>query len=266
MRANWGKGRALRSVYQSEAGPSVVVVHSSLLSNFSNLKHGISTRIGGVSPEPYGLNLSFNVGDARENVEENRNRFFETLGIPPDRIAIPEQRHTATIRTVTQPGQYKDCDALVTNVRGTYLSVSIADCAPIFLFDRKKEVVACVHAGWRGTEQRIVSQAIKLMTAEFGSEPTEILAFIGPSAGPCCYEIGAEVAGKFEEDYLSSRAGKIYLDIKKANSGQLRAAGVPDSNTEVLNDCTICGAERYHSFRRDRTKSGRMVAIIGMIQ
>jgi hypothetical protein len=153
---------------------------------------------------------------------------------------------------------------LITNLRGVYLTVSIADCAPILLYDPKMQAVGCVHAGWRGTQKKILFDAVKRMKSEFHSDPADIFAFAGQCAGPCCYEVGTEVAELFDSGFRSSRNGKTYLDIKKANAAQLTSAGIPDANVEILPDCTICGAESYHSFRRDRELSGRMMALIGM--
>lgn len=254
----------MKSAYPSETEQVVPVLRSSMLSRVPGLVHGVSTRNGGVSPELYGLNLSFNVGDERKRVEENRTRFFRALGIQPEYVAIPRQEHTATIRTITRPGVYEQCDALVTSERGVYCSVTVADCAPIFLYDTMRNVVGCVHAGWRGTQQRILFKTIELMKSDFRSVATDLLAFVGPCAGPCCYEVGREVARQFDESCSFGRDGKIFLDIKRANASQLRAAGIPDSRIEVMEDCTICGADVYHSYRRDREKSGRMMAIIGM--
>ena len=104
------------------------------------------------------------------------------------------------------------------------------------------------------------------MLQEFGSKPDELYAFIGPSAGQCCYEVGEDVAQRFDAEFVSRRNGKFYLDIKKANEEQLRNAGVPGTNIEVHEDCTICRTELYHSYRRDGDKSGRMMAIIGLSQ
>ncbi len=225
---------------------------------------GLSTRKGGVSVEPYGMNTSFHVGDSAENVTENRRRFLNALGIPSDRLAIPQQRHTAIVGIVGAEGNYDRCDALITNVPEVFLSVTVADCAPIFLFDRTRKVVACVHAGWRGTEQQILQKTLVSMQQNFGSIPEEVYAFIGPSAGQCCYEVGEEVAQRFDPEFVIRRSGKIYLDIKRANQGQLRDAGVVGSTIEVNEDCTICKSEIYHSYRRDKEKSGRMMGIIGL--
>jgi YfiH family protein len=210
------------------------------------------------------MNTSFSVGDLAENVAENRRRFLDALGVPSDRLAIPQQRHTAVIRNVKAGGTYEQCDALITIVPNVFLSVSIADCAPVFLFDAVKKIVACVHAGWRGTEEGILHKTIRMMHEEFGSKPGDVSAFIGPSAGKCCYEVREDVAQKFEVEFVSRLDGKLYLDIKKANVEQLRNAGVPGSSIEVHEYCTICSTRLYHSYRRDREKSGRMMAIIGL--
>jgi polyphenol oxidase len=226
----------------------------------------MSTRQGGISPEPYGMNTSFSVGDKAEHVSENRRRFLDKLGVPANRLAVPQQRHTATIRKVSAEGTYEQCDALMTDVRSLFLSVSIADCAPIFLFDAGKKIVACVHAGWRGTEQDIVQKTVVSMHQEYGTLPEQVFAFIGPSAGQCCYEVGEEVAKKFDSAFVLRRNGTTYLDIKQANREQLRSSGVPGSNIEVHQDCTICTTGIYHSYRKDRDKSGRMMAVVGLHQ
>jgi YfiH family protein len=240
------------------------LVTSTLLSKHSNVKCGISTRTGGVSPEPYGMNLSFNVGDVREQVLENRRRLFALFGTTSDRVAVPRQQHTANSRRVSVGGSYEECDALMTDVANVFLAVSVADCTPIFLCDTVRQVVAAVHAGWRGTEQGILMRTMEALMSEYGSGPQNILAFIGPSAGSCCYEVGKDVADKFEEEFKSHRSNKIYLDIKSANKQQLIRSGIAEHNIEVSGDCTICNPALYHSYRRDKEKSGRMMGLIGI--
>ncbi|HEY6950828.1 MAG TPA: peptidoglycan editing factor PgeF [Bacteroidota bacterium] len=260
------KGQPSKSVSLSEAMEPAAVVRSSLLSGIPSLRCGLSTRNGGVSREPYGMNTSYSVGDAGEHVEENRKRFLAALGIPPDQVASPRQRHTATIRKISAAGAYEDCDALMTDTPNVFLSVTVADCVPIFLYDREQKIVACVHAGWRGTQQQILLNTIRTMKQEFGSLPETTLAFIGPSAAACCYEIGEDVAKQFGSEVLSSRGGKTYLDLKQANKMQLHLGGIPDVNIEVHEHCTICNLNIYHSYRRDRDRSGRMMGVIGMTQ
>ena len=240
------------------------ILRPATLTRFPELICGLSTRIGGISPAPYGMNTSFHVNDSPDNVTENRRLFLGALGVAPDRLAIPQQRHTAVIRKAHVPGTYPECDALLTNVPGIYLSVSVADCAPAFLFDPVKRVIGCVHAGWRGTAQSIVRHAVEEMQKEYGTNVKDVIAFIGPSAGPCCYEIGEEVTKEFDPQFVQRRDGKTYLDIPRANAAQLEEAGIPQSSIGIQGDCTICNSDTYHSFRRDGGQSGRMMGIIGM--
>ncbi len=212
------------------------------------------------------MNISYHVGDDERNVSRNRRIFLKALSVPEEALAIPQQQHTATVCVVNSPGRYDNCDALVTGVPGIFLSVSVADCTPIFLFDRKNNVVGCVHAGWRGTEQRIAENTLRTMVEQFNSNPADILAYIGPSANACCYEVGDDVAGKFDQRFIVRRGTRKYLDIKSANEDQLRTGGIPPSNIEKNTDCTICNPQLYHSYRRDRQRSGRMMGVIGIKQ
>jgi YfiH family protein len=240
------------------------IVHSTILSHYPELIFGMSTRFGGVSGETLDLNLSFNVGDDPRNVQMNRKRFFSELGIAEERVAFPKQEHTDIVQICSVPVHYDHCDALVTGIKNTFLAVSIADCTPIMLYDPEKHVVAGIHAGWRGTSKKIVENAIQLMKQSYSIGPENIVAFIGPSAGVCCYEVGREVAALFpNECSIEKEHGKFMLDVKKANTLQLLANGVQESHIEVHPDCTIHNPH-YHSFRRDGKKSGRMLAVIGM--
>ena len=240
------------------------VIRPTNLSTFEEIACGMSTRVGGVSREPFGMNTSFKVGDESNNVRKNRAMFTKVLGIDEDRLAIPEQRHTSIVRRANGNGTYEQCDALVTDTPNVFLSVSVADCAAVFLYDPRNKAVGCVHAGWRGTEQEIVARALAKMEEEFGTQTRHVFAFVGPAAGSCCYEIGEEVAERFDGEFVERRKKKSYLDFKRANKVQLRSAGVPEVHIEVHDDCTICGDQTYHSFRRDGKNSGRMMGIIGL--
>ena len=225
----------------------------------------MSTRLGGVSPTPLGMNLSFSVGDNEENVQRNRELFFGALEVRLDELATQRQIHSGNVKIVRQPGNYPDCDAMITNQHRVFLCVSVADCVPIFLFDEKKMVVAGIHAGWRGTKAGIVSNTINLMKKEFGSDPENIVAFIGPSASVCCYEVGEEVASQFETGFVMRRDGKIFLDLKSANTSQLVQSAVPASSIEISPLCTITEKDTLHSYRRDGDRSGRMMGVIGLL-
>lgn len=242
----------------------MTIVRSELFSGFPQLLFGMSTAGGGVSRGTFGLNLSFHVEDDPDHVRENRRLFFAALGIPEEKIAFTRQQHTTEILTVSTPGQNETCDALVTARTGIYLSISVADCTPVMLFDPVRNIVAGIHAGWRGTAGRIVEKTIERMKQGHGTHPGDLIAFIGPSAGKCCYEVGDEVAAQFPEPCsVPAGNGKYFLDVKQANLLQLLENGVRNSNIEVNKDCSIHNPV-YHSYRRDGKWSGRMFAVIGL--
>ncbi len=241
------------------------ILRSEMLRECTNIIFGMSTRRGGVSPEPLGMNLSFNVGDDEANVLRNRELFFGQLGIKLDELAIPRQIHSATVHRVENAGMVNDCDALVTNVRRVFLCVSVADCVPVFLYDANANVVAGIHAGWRGTAARIVERAVAKMVDEFSAQPSDIKAFLGPSASSCCYSVGEDVASVFESQYTEQRDGKIFVDLKHSNFDQLVHCGVPRDQIEISPLCTISEQHLLHSYRRDKSASGRMMAVIGLV-
>jgi YfiH family protein len=211
------------------------------------------------------MNLSYNVGDAEERVKQNRALFLGTVGSTESGTAFAAQCHSGTVTKVEHPGLHPSCDALYTNKKGIALAVSIADCVPILLADRGGKVIAAVHAGWRGSKQRIVSNTIGRLRQEMGVLPSDLFAYIGPSAGPCCYEVGQEVSNLFHDGTVHARGDKATLDLKFENRRQMEIAGVPASQIEVDDRCTICGPDLFHSYRRDGDASGRMLAAILLI-
>ena len=224
-----------------------------------------STRNGGVSPPPLGMNLSFMVGDDPVNVRKNREIFFGALGIPPGRVAIPGQVHGTTVRRAAGPGDYPETDALISSEPGLFLCVSVADCVPILLFDPFHNAVGAVHAGWRGTASLIVEAAVEAMHAEFGTRPEGLIASIGPSASGCCYNVGADVASRFPPLFVREEQGESFVDLKGVNRGQLLNAGLRPGNVELSPYCTISDTSLFHSYRRDGVRSGRMMGVIGRI-
>ncbi|MDP4229129.1 MAG: peptidoglycan editing factor PgeF [Bacteroidota bacterium] len=241
-------------------------IRPKIFQQFPELITAQSTRENGVSPYPYGLNLSSHVGDTSQNVEENRRRFYEGIRVPPDaRFVYQNQIHSSNIHVVSgEEGIVLESDALVTNSENVFLVVSIADCTPVLLYDPISKLTAAIHAGWRGTEQLISPNAIRKLV-ELGASPRNIYAFIGASASGANYEVGVEVATLFEKEYYTEISnGKCLLDIKKANRDQLLIGGVPLRQIEVSDRCTISDLN-LHSYRRDGRKSGRMFAVIGRI-
>jgi YfiH family protein len=246
-------------------GDQVQLVRSNILGTIPFVRFAMSTRLGGVSPEPFGMNLSASVGDDEMNVTRNRELFFHALGVYSPSVAQPNQVHGGVVRSVRKGGRYSSCDALVTNVPGVFLAVSVADCIPVLMVDRMRKVVAAVHAGWKGTLERIVENTIVQMEREYGTHASDISAFIGPGAAACCYEVGPEVSSRFNGRFVRSANAKVHLDLKSANEDQLLNMGVRRSEIEINGRCTICNPSLFHSFRRDREKSGRMLAVIGIV-
>jgi hypothetical protein len=243
----------------------IQIIQSKLFSNYQYLKFGISTRIGGISPEPFGLNLSFNVGDDPTRVNENRRRFFSALAIPIERLATPNQVHSAKVCLVSKPGAYESCDALITITSEIFLVVTVADCLPIFLFDPTAKSIGAVHVGWRGSKLRILERTIKAMETEFGTKRKNIITTIGPSARACCYEVGKDVANEFNDKLLrKSENKKYYLDLILFNRDILVDSGIQGNHIEISQNCTICSRSLFHSYRRDGKASGRMMGVIGI--
>lgn len=231
---------------------------------FSEVRCGVSTRLGGATAAPFQMNLSFNVGDDPANVRKYRALFFGALGIGQDDLAFPEQVHSGTVRRADGPGHYPECDALFSNTPGVYVCVTVADCLPIFLFDPLRKVVAAVHAGWRGSERGITRTAVLRLKNVFGSDPADLYAYIGAGADSCCYTVGRDVASRFDTAFLRQSGDGTHLDMKRLNAHHLESCGVQPSRIEVSPHCTICEPETFHSFRREGERSGRMMAVIGL--
>ncbi len=238
----------------------------------AQVRHGIFTRRGGVSPEPWSsLNLGGTVGDPRENVIENRRRIFEYLGKPVESLFDVWQVHstdiicTSTARPLDQPHQ--KADAILTTSAEITLFMRFADCVPILFYDPVKRVVGMAHAGWKGTVEKIVAKTVEQMQNIYGSRPEDILAGIGPSIGPHHYQIGEEVVEQVRQAFgsktsqlLSTVNGSNHLDLWAANAIQLEEAGV--KSIEVSSICTACDLERWFSHRGEHGKTGRFGALI----
>lgn len=238
------------------------LVRPTIFTGIPRIRAAMSTRLGGVSVSPLGMSLSLNIGDDPEAVHENRRRFLSVLGSEERSAAFAAQCHSGTVTVVERAGLHPSCDALLTSRQGLALAVSIADCVPILLANEGGSAIAAVHAGWRGTKQRIVANAVGRLRSEQNVAATSLRAWIGPAAGPCCYEVGDEVAQLFHGDSVVRRDGRTTLDLALENRRQLAMAGVPEQAIEVDGRCTICGSDLFHSFRRDGDRSGRMLAAI----
>jgi purine-nucleoside/S-methyl-5'-thioadenosine phosphorylase / adenosine deaminase len=197
-------------------------------------------------------------------------RFADALGYPGLPIVRGTQVHGARVVVVSEappPSAVADageCDALVTALPGVGLAVQTADCVPLLL--AAPEAVAAVHAGWRGAVAGVAARAVEVFLAMIPNRAAA-RAWIGPAIGPCCYEVGPEVAERFAPKHSRPRAGgKFSLDLPAAIRAQIEAAGFPPEGIMQPNGCTMCGGERFASYRRDGTHAGRMIALVARLR
>lgn len=220
----------------------------------------------GKSSHPYGFNLSPYISDEPERVAAHQCKAAEMLGFDPDRMAVQKQVHGRRIVEVDDEYIPGESDALCTSHSGWLLAISVADCVPILFYDPETRTVAGVHSGWRGTLAGIGPATIEYLASNKGIRPENIRAWIGPSAGICCYEVGADVAEQFPAEHSRPLGNdKFLFDNRGAVLAGLLGAGLREQHIEMDIRCTICD-ERFHSYRRDGGLSGRMYALIGMTE
>ena len=244
---------------------------------------GFSTRLGGVSEGCFSsLNLSFDRGDDRAAVAENFRRMGEALGVRCEDMVLSQQTHTTNIRIVTDEDRgkgitrerdYTDIDGLITNVPGICLVTTYADCVPLYFLDPVKKVIALSHSGWRGTVGKIGKKTVELMHDNFGSDPADILAAVGPSVCQDCYEVSADVIDRFKEVFDRSVWDELFygkpdrkyqLDLWKANEKIFLEAGIRKDHIAVTNVCTHCNSGILYSHRAMGDKRGNLCAFLAL--
>ncbi len=249
-----------------------VFYQSEQLLGFSNLVHAVTTRHGGVSPAPFDtLNLSTTVGDDPAHVQENFERVHRALGL--DRSATVDARQAqadqvAVITARERGTRIQGVDGLITNQPGIPLMLRFADCVPILLYDPAHRAIGIAHAGWRGTVGKVLTNTVIAMGEAFGTVPRDLVACIGPSIGPCCYEVGADVIGRVQKAFphsgaqLLSNTRSVQLDLWEANALQLRALGV--RQIEIAGICTANHTHDFYSWRGEHAHTGRFGALIAL--
>lgn len=226
-----------------------------------------STRLGGVSSKPFdSMNLGLSVNDEEQNVWKNRELFFGELGIELTQVSRCYQVHGNDVLLVTEPVTNEKYDAQITNKQNIYLAVSIADCTPILIHDEKNNAVAAIHAGWRGTVGKIVSNALQLMKENYGTEGKDCKAFIGACISYSNFEVGDEVAEHFDLALkrFDSQKQKWFVNLKEANKKQLIDFGLTNNNIEISDFCTVENNNTFFSHRKEKGVTGRMMAVIGV--
>jgi YfiH family protein len=240
-----------------------------------NIPHAFTTRRGGVSEGVFGsLNVALHRGDDEENVKRNYEILADALGFDLKDLVLTRQTHSDIVRVVTKADacgidhrNYPECDALITNDADCALVVFTADCTPILLWDSDTGAVGAVHAGWRGTAADIAGKTVRRMVAEFGCDPENIRAAIGPNIGSCCFETDRDVPdamistfGSEVGQFIRQTGEKYRVDLKSVNALALRRAGV--ENIEISDDCTMCAPDRFWSHRITGAARGSQGAVI----
>jgi len=260
--------------WRERAGVKLLVSTRLEAAGFAN---GFSTRVGGVSPFPENsLNLAGFDEDSSENIAENRRRFLNAFD-GEFRLATAWQIHGDKIKLVANEfdigNSDEKFDGLVSQLPNVLVGVKTADCVPVLLADTRTNAFAAVHAGWRGTAQSIVAKAVQKMTTVFGTNPSDLLAAIGPAASGRCYEVGSDVIETFtknfsngESYFTATRDGHALVDLHTANRDQLVEQGIPPSAISIAPLCTIERIDLFFSYRVEKKlygKTGRLLSVVG---
>lgn len=254
-----------------------------LLEKSGVVKHGFSTRLGGVSEGIYStMNLSFSRGDKEEAVRENYRRIAKALDVPEDSFVLSHQTHTTNVVKVTKadcgngltrPLSYQDVDGLITNEPEVCLTTFYADCVPLYFVDPVKKAIGLSHSGWRGTVEKMGKCTVEKMQKEFGCNPKDMIAAVGPSICQDCYEVSEDVIEEFqaafeEKDwnqlFYKKSNGKYQLNLWKANELILLEAGIPKTQIAITNLCTCCNPEVLFSHRASQGKRGNLAAFLAL--
>ena len=266
---------------------TVPLIESPLLQEIRGLRHGFSTRKGGVSKEHLSsLNLGFNLGDEREKVLENFRILGSLFEAKPEDFVLTQQTHSVNVRHVGREDRgkgifrerdYTDVDALMTDEEGVILSAFSADCVPILFYDKGHRAIASCHSGWRGTHGRILARVIEAMQREFSSKPEEIYIAIGPSICKNCYEVSEDVGEAFLDAFPALREmtknaspiervseEKFHIDLWELNRWIALENSIPAEHISVRGYCTMERPDLFFSHRYSQGKRGVQGAFIGL--
>lgn len=251
------------------------------IENMETVVHGFSTRMGGISKGDCAtMNLSFERGDLEDAVRTNFELIGAAIGFSTGSLVFSQQTHTTNVRVVTEADKgkgilkefdYTDVDGLITNVPGITLATFFADCVPLFFVDPVKRAIGLSHSGWKGTVGKIGKITIEQMTKEFGTNPKDVIAAIGPSICQSCYEVSEDVIEQFKEAFeecfwteifYKKENGKYQLDLWRANELVFEEAGILKENYSKTNICTCCNPHYMFSHRASKGKRGNLAAFL----
>ena len=266
---------------------TVPLIESPLLQEIRGLRHGFSTRKGGVSKEHLSsLNLGFNLGDEKEKVLENFRILGSLFEAKPEDFVLTQQTHSVNVRHVGREDRgkgifrernYTDVDALITNEEGVILTAFSADCVPILFYDKGHRAIASCHSGWRGTHGRILARVIEAMQREFSSKPEEIYIAIGPSICKNCYEVSEDVGEAFLDAFPALREmtknaspiervseEKFHIDLWELNRWIALENSIPAENISISGYCTMERPDLFFSHRYSQGRRGVQGAFISL--
>ena len=279
---DWKKKKQESALVERETG-GVPYLAFSHLEDTRLVAHGFSTRLGGVSQGIFStMNLSLSRGDEPDRVRENYRRMGEAIGFSCEDLVLSDQTHTTHVRRVTaadrgkgftRPRDYEDVDGLITDEPGLVLATFYADCVPLFFLDPVHRAIGLSHSGWRGTVGRMGQVTLEAMEQEFGTDPSQVLAGIGPSICQDCYEVSRDVIQEFQKAFPQKQWGELYrqqeggkekyqLDLWRANERILLDAGVLPEHLSVTNLCTCCNPKLLFSHRASQGKRGNLGAFL----
>ncbi len=253
------------------------------LENTGLVRHGFSTRLGGVSEGFLGsMNLSFTRGDDPEKVRENFRRMGAAIGFETKDLVLSDQTHTTNVRLVTEEDRgkgfdrerdYTDVDGLITDTPGLMLVTIYADCVPLYFVDPVHKAIGLSHSGWKGTVHRMGKVTLERMKEAFGTRPEDVQAAIGPSICQDCYEVSEDVAQAFMDEFADSMDeqlvygkdnGKYQLNLWRANERVLLEAGILPEHLNITNVCTCCNSDLMFSHRASHGQRGNLAAFLGL--
>jgi len=235
-----------------------------IFKDYPNLIYTVSEKKDGT------MKLSGNFDNDREIIK-NRERFLRKFGIE-DRLTIKADLvHGSNVEFVSikESGKViEKTDGLITADKSLFLTVTVADCLPIFIYDPEKEIIGLIHGGWRNLAKNILAVAVGKMVKNFGSSSEDILVGIGPGISQCHFEVKNDVLAEFKpylKEVLLKKEGKLFLDLKKIAKIQLINSGIKEENIEISPECTFCLSDKYFSFRREKRPKfpQTMIAVIG---
>ena len=235
-----------------------------IFNNYPEILFGFSTKVSSETKSPYYFNLSYSVGDEKNLVDKNRKDFFESIGLTIETVGYQRQIHSDIVQVIGCGGDNGASDALITNKKNLGLAIAVADCTPIFIYDKKNKVIGAVHSGWQGTETTILLKTLIKLQKEFSSKPENMIVYIGPSISQINYEVGKEVAEKFDQTFVKPKRDKYLLDISGINYQILLDFGIPQNQIQKSELCSYEFSTLLHSYRRDGNLSGRSLGVIAI--